>query len=116
MTKEQFLEQHQADRDKPVTTGVLMDTLLEFTHEFFIPAISDVVDEKIKLNNAQQENSLKTYIDRKLADHTSELFKRLDKRYQQEKAFKEKVVDLFKKHHIGSPEDIAFLDGMVQAT
>jgi hypothetical protein len=47
-----------------------------------------------------------------LANYTSDIFIRLDQKYQKEVLFKAKVVELFKKHSIGSGEDIAFLQGL----
>lgn len=110
----------KSDLDKVVTLGLL----LEFTDDFLIPKMSEMMDEKIKTGNAlleekiktgnaNLEHNLKSYIDDKLANYTSDIFKRLDKKYQKEKQFKEKVVELFKKHNIGSKEDLAFLEGLV---
>lgn len=55
---------------------------------------------------------LKVYIDEKLADYTSDIFKRLDKKDRKDTQFKEKVVELFSKHKIGTPEERAFLKGL----
>lgn len=52
----------------------------------------------------------------KLADYTSDIFKRLDKKYAREKQFKTKVVELFRKHNIGTPEEIAYLEGLSKGT
>jgi hypothetical protein len=122
--------------EKPVTLGLL----LEYTDEFLIPKVSEIVESKVseiveskvseiveskvseivdkKINTALGVfgHNLKAYIDDKLADHTSDIFKRLDRKYQngkKDKKFKVKVVALFKKHHIGTREDVAFLDGLV---
>ncbi len=108
-----FQEKNKADLDKVVTLGVL----LQFTDEFLIPKMTEVMgemmDEKIALANAKLTHDLKIYIDEKQANLVSEIFERLDKKYQKEKQFKEKVLELFKKHNIGSSEDIAFLEGLV---
>ncbi len=121
MNKSDFKKE---DLDKVVTLGVL----LEYTDEFLIPRFADVVKEivpsiikelvppMIKEANGQLTHELKVYIDEKLADYSSDIFKRLDKKYEKEKQFKEKVVQLFKKHKIGSPEDVAFLEGLVQGS
>ena len=59
---------------------------------------------------------LKVYIDEKLADYTSDIFNRLDKKYKKDGQFKEKVVELFRKHKIGTPEELAFLKGLVEGS
>ena len=100
------------DLSKPVTLGVL----LEYTDELLIPKVGEIMDEKIKMGNASLEHSLKSYIDDKLADYSSDIFKRLDKKYEKEKQFKSKVVELFRAHHIGTPEDVAYLEGLVHGT
>ncbi len=119
----------KSELDKPVTLGVL----LEYTDDFLIPKISDIMDEKFKsrdekINNLENglknldnkvskfEYNLKVYIDEKLSDYTSDIFKRLEKKQQKDSQFKEKVVELFKKHHIGSPEELAFLHGLVMGS
>lgn len=111
-----FREKNQGDMDKVVTLGLL----LQYTDEFLIPTMSDLIDqkldEKFKVNNAQLEHNLKSYIDDKLADQLSEIFKRWDKAYEREKDFKRKLIELFKKHNIGDGEDWAFLEGFVQGS
>ncbi len=109
----------KTDLNKTVTLGVL----LEYTDEFLLPRIGEMFEDSEKRlkkyvneENGQLKHELKTYIDDKLADYTSDIFKRLDKKYQKDHAFKEKVVTLFKKHRIGSAEEIAFLEGLVTAS
>lgn len=129
MIKMKFTKK-RSDLAKPVTLGLL----LEYTDDFLLPKISDLMDERIKINNvklehkfetlehkfetlehkiSQTEHNLKVYIDDKLADYTSDIFKRLDKKYQHDKKFKEKLVELLKKHHIGTEVDLAYLEGLV---
>ncbi len=102
-------EYKEEDFGKSVTLGVL----LEFTDEFLIPKMGELMDEKIKIWNASLDHSLKSYIDDKLANYTSDIFKRLDKKYERERQFRSKIVELFRAHNIGKPEDIAYLEGLV---
>ena len=114
----------EEELNKPVTLGIL----LEYTDEFLMPKIYDtmgaMMDEKIgvanakleqkmKAGNAKLEHNLKSYIDDKLADYTSDIFKRLDKKYEKDQQFKSKVVELFRAYNIGKPEDVAYLEGLV---
>ena len=92
--------------NKPVTLGAL----LEYTDEFLIPKIGEVIKEEI----GASEHRLKSYIDDKLADYTSDIFKRLDKKYAQDKQFKVKVVGLLRTHKIGTAEEIAYLEGLAE--
>lgn len=112
MTTEEFMkDKPSADLDKVVTIGLL----LEYTQEVLLPGIDRMFEKseaRIKQEMGKLEYNLKTYVDRKLTDHTDALFKRLDAKYQKEKQFHEKVVELFRKHHIGTPEDVAFLEGL----
>ncbi len=119
MQKER-LQHTEEELSKPVTLGVLF----EFTEEVLLPRMSDLMEEKIIQSEvrtegrlqkalAQQTHDLKDYIDRKLADHTAEMFRRLDERYKKDKQFKEKILELFKRNNIGTPEDIAYLQGIV---
>ncbi len=126
------LQQNPQDLEKNVTLG----TLLEYTDEFLIPKMSDLMDEKldtvknelkVEMTQMRQDMSqmskefnsdlgkvnhdLKVYIDERMGTYTSEIFIRLDKKYQKEKDFKQKVVEIFKKNNLGTPEDIAFLEG-----
>ncbi len=123
-----FQQKNKEDLDKVVTLGVL----LEFTDDFLIPKMGEMMDEKIekglqafevrfeakmdgKINTAtgKLNHDLKEFITEKQADTVSEIFERLDRKYQKEKQFKEKVLELFKKHNIGSSEDLAYLEGLV---
>lgn len=101
------------DINRPVTLGVL----LEYTDEVLLPRMEEmvntVVNEVTQKKTGQLEYNLKVYIDEKLANYTSDIFKRLEKRDINDKHFKVKVVELFKKHHIGSEKELAFLEGMV---
>ena len=113
-------KKYKNDLDKPVTLGVL----LEYTDEFLMPKIVEITKDTIseelgKFKDytdrrfGKLENNLKSYIDDKLGEYTSDIFKRLDKKYQKDRQFKVKVVELFKKHNIGTREDLAFLEGIV---
>lgn len=104
----------KSDLNNPVTLGVL----LEFTDDFLLPKMTEIinhtVNEVMDKKNAELEYKLKTYIDNKLAEYTSDIFKRLDKKYQKDLEFKKGVVALLKKHKIGSAEEIAYLAGLAQ--
>lgn len=115
-----FVKKRKNDLEKPVTLGVL----LEYTDEFLIPKMVEITKEIISEELCEfkkhtdgrfgkLENELKSYIDDKLGEYTSDIFKRLDKKYQKDRQFKAKVVELFKKHNIGTKEDLAFLEGVV---
>jgi len=70
----------QEELDKPVTLGVL----LEYTDEFLIPKMAEIMDEKLNESDrkidkrfgeidkrfGELEYNLKSYIDDKLADYT----------------------------------------------
>jgi len=74
------------------------------------------MDEKINSATGKLEHNLKSYIDDKLAEYTSDIFKRLDKKYEKDQKFKNKVVELLRNHHIGTTEDIAYLEGLIAGT
>ena len=108
-----------------LNASVTLGVLLEYTDTFLIPKIGEPINDseerikkelkgEIKEANAALEHRLKTYIDHKLSDYSVEIFKRLDERYRKEKQFKQKVVELLRKHGIGSPEEVSFLDGLAQ--
>lgn len=100
------------DLDKNITLGVL----LEYTDEFLLPRMEERVREVVKEEIGQSEYRMKDYIDRKLTDHTTELFKKLEQKFQTERQFKERVVDIFKRNNLATAEDIAFLDGLVKGS
>lgn len=114
-----FQQKNKEELDKVVTLGVL----LEFTDEFLIPKMGELMDEKINtaidasekrmmLAMGKLNHDLKVYIDEKLANLVSEVFERLDKKYAKEKQFKDKLLEILKKHNIGSAEDMAYLEGL----
>lgn len=72
--------------------------------------------DKVEQRISEVNHDLKVYIDDKLADYTSDIFRRLDKKYKKDSEFKAKVVDLFSKHKIGTPEELAFLRGLVEGS
>ncbi len=119
---------------------------MEYTEEVLIPRMADLMDDKLEkgfqsferrfekkmdekfkngfesfekkmdLKFARQNYEIKEYVDKKLSNYTDKIFKKLDKKYEQEKQFRSKVVELFKKNKIGTAEDWAYLDGMVAGT
>ena len=112
------------DFDKPVTLGLM----LEYTDEFLIPKIGEVVDEKINMSitkleqninekinisHAKLEHNLKDYIDRKGSQYMTDAFQKMEKTFQKDKAYKEKLISLLKKYKIGTNTDWAYLDGLV---
>lgn len=111
---------NKSDWNKPITKGAL----LEYTDEFLVPKISELIKESetrigekiskcVSAESGALKHELKEYIDKKLDYYTTDIFRRLDKKYQKEKQFKEKVVELFKKYKIGSATDLAYLEGLV---
>lgn len=114
----QPFSQQPEDLNKNITLGVL----LEYTDEVLLPKMeetirnvaTEVVTGVVRVEIGKSENRMMDYIDRKLADHTLELFKRLEHRFQSEHQFKDKIVELFRRHNIGTSEDLAFLDGLVK--
>jgi len=65
-----------------------------------------------KKDLSKLNHDLKTYIDRKMAEYHSDVFKRLEKKFQQDKHFQKKVIELFQAHNIGTSEDLAYLEGL----
>ena len=90
-----------------------LDFVVEFVQEHLVT--KEDLRGELKKEIAGVEYRLKDYMDHKFADHTSDMFKRLDKRYEEDRQFKSKVVELFKKHRIGTEKDIAFLEGYLAA-
>ena len=107
-----FKEKDADALSKVVTMGVL----LEYTDDFLIPRFADIVDDRVKESEERtakkmslMEHNLKAYIDDKLADYTSDIFKRLDRRHQPERKFFEKIIELVKKkdfRHIPPPHNL----------
>jgi poly-D-alanine transfer protein DltD len=121
--------------DQVVTMGLL----LEFTEDILIPRLSEVVDEKmdkrfdafevkmdkkfdefdikidgkLKKMKAEIEHSLKAYVDRKSTETIEEIFRRLEKKYGNDHAFREKVVEVLKKNKIGTENDFAYFEGIL---
>ena len=106
-----FQLKHKEELDKVVTMGVL----LEFTDEFLMPKVFDAIsasEKRMMLEMGKLNHDLKVYIDEKLGSYTSDIFTRLDKKYAKEKQFKDKLLEVLKKHNIGSAEDMAYLEGL----
>lgn len=59
-------------------------------------------------------HDLKDHIDRKISGYNTDLFKKLEKKYQLDKHYKNKIVELFKSNQIGTPEDLAYLEGLAE--
>lgn len=112
MTRKDFANKHKSELDIHVTMGML----LEYTDDFLIPSISDIVDEKLSQQKTEMVYELKSYISDKLAEYTSDIFKRLEKREQRDRDFKKKLLALLREHDIGKPEELAYLEGLVQGT
>jgi len=127
MTAEEYAKK-QSDLDRPVTLGLL----LEFTDEFLIPRFSELMDQRIdekvpKIFDARfdakigpalakLEYNLKTYIDDKMADYTSDIFKRLEKRTIKDREFKSRIVDILKRNKLAKDEELSFLQGLVEGS
>lgn len=112
-------------KKKTQTQIEMTEVLLDFTEQVFLPAMNQLeerldqkfdqkLEQRLKVSNAQLENNLKTYIDRRLTDNNIELLKKLDEKYfKKDTAFKQKTVELFKRHKIGTPKDVKFLEGNI---
>ena len=118
MTKANF---KPTDLDKVVTLGVL----LEYTDEFLIPHFAEVIKEivppmikeivlpMIKEANGQLKHELKEYIDEKLNKQTDEIFSRLERRFDRDREFKEKLIQILRVNKIGSTHDWVVLEQLL---
>ncbi len=122
MTSQDYKNNHSGELQKTVTVEVLLD----FTDDILLPRIADIIDEKIVASTSvirnefrneisQLNHDLKIYIDQKLGDYTSDIFNRLDKKYQQDKRFKEKMIEILKRSSIATAEEVAYLEGLAGA-
>jgi len=127
-------------RDEELKKPVTLEVLLDYTDSFLLPKLSDIISDQIhdefgniistKIQGeirpliqeevrpviSEHEYKIKSYIEDKLADYHSDIFKRLDRKETTEREFKMKIVELLKKHNIGTGEDIAFLEGVVRGS
>lgn len=71
---QQPIIKNREDLEKIVTMGVL----LEYTDEFLVPKIEEIVTDVV----GASEHRMKDYIDRKLSDHTTEFFRKLEHKFQ----------------------------------
>jgi len=70
--------ERKTNLDKPVTLGLL----LEFTDDFLIPRLSDVMSDTIKSEVGKSEHRMKIYVDDKLARFAAEITGRSEKRFE----------------------------------
>ena len=85
-----------------------------------INAFSTAVDERFeevatKSDLGKSNHDLKAYIDRKMAEYHSDVFKRMEKEFQEDRQFQKKVIELFQAHQIGTAEDLAYLKGLAKS-
>lgn len=113
-----FKKRSAKELSAPLTAEVLMETLAEFSEGIIAPQFR-VLEERMKQYTNSRvgaaENRIMDYVDKRIATQTAEIFGRLDKRYEDDRQFKTRIVTLFKKHKIGSSKDIAFFEGYLAA-
>ncbi len=119
------------DANKVVTVGVLA----EYTADFLLPKIEELFEENnkrmderfeennklikvqfeeiISKNNGQQTYELKTYVDEKLNKQTEEIFTRLEKRFDRDKNFKEKLIAIMRAHRVGTLDEMMALEKLL---
>tara|TARA_Y100000031_G_C8209611_1_gene380264 strand:- start:110 stop:427 length:318 start_codon:yes stop_codon:yes gene_type:complete len=71
----------------------------------------DELDSRLGKSN----HDLKVYIDRKMAEYHSDVFKRMEKEFQEDRHFHKKVIELLRAHDIGTTEDWAYLEGLAKS-
>lgn len=59
--------------------------------------------------------SLKTYIEEKMGEYHSDVFKRMEKEFQEDRHFQKKVIELLRANNIGTTEDWAYLEGLAKS-
>ncbi len=113
-----FKKRTKKELSAPLTVEVLMETLAEFNEGVIAPqfrAMEERMEMRITKRIGESEHRVLDYIDRRNGGQTAEMFRRLDKRYEDDRQFKTRIVTLFKKHKIGNTEDIAFFEGYLAA-
>ena len=100
----------------------MLEVMIEYTETFLIPLLDDRFDTfrnefrlELKEEIGSLRHELKDYVDKKLADQTSDIFRRLDRRDQKNIKFKQKVVTVFKDNDLASSKDLTYLVGLANA-
>ena len=82
----------------------------------FSTAVDKRFDEMAtKSDLGKLNHDLKAYIDRKMAEYHSDVFKRMEKEFQEGRHFQKKVIELLRAHEIGTNEDWAYLEGLAKS-
>ena len=117
----------------PTIKKQMLEVMIEYTETFLIPLLDDRFDtfrnefrhelkeeigslrHELKEEIGSLRHELKDYVDKKLADQTSDIFRRLDRRDQKNIKFKQKVVTVFKDNDLASSKDLTYLVGLANA-
>ena len=103
----------QADLEKPVTLGLLLENTDEFLIPRFAEMVKGIVSPMFEKNNGLLTHELKVYIDEKLNKQTEEIFTRLEKRFDRDKHFKEKLIEILRAHRIGTLDEMVALEQLL---
>lgn len=103
----------KSQQDNQHLEKTMTNVLFRFMDEVLNPRFEEL-ETGIRKDMHGMEHRLKSYMDDKLADHSSDTSKKIEQTRQKDKQFHGKVVEIFKKHEIGTTEDIVFLEKVNQ--
>lgn len=87
--------------------------LAEFTEDVLLPAVENIVDDKVKREIGAFRTEIKDYIDVKLADTKGEIIAAIRGEKEQDKGFKSKLVDMMRYNKINDQAEISALEVLI---
>lgn len=90
------------DLGKNVTLG----TLLEYTDEFLIPKMGEMMDEKMDEKIGKLRSDLIDHVDRQIEKAKSEIIAAINKRHEQYRLAFEKIMAILQRSNLAAAEEV----------
>ncbi|MDP2830544.1 MAG: hypothetical protein Q8O21_00580 [bacterium] len=88
--------------------------LAEFTEEVLLPAVENIVDQKLDKRLAKQTHDMKNYIDSKLTETKGDIISYIKGDKERDKSWKIKVINILKRQKLAKPEEIRILSDLIR--
>lgn len=104
------MKRKKSNNQKPLT----LDELGEFTEDILLPAIENIVEEKVDTAIEKHRHEMKAYIDDKMGETKGDIISYIKGDQERDKSWKVKVVNILKRERIAKPQELKILVDLIR--
>jgi len=86
----------------------------KFTEEVILPAVENIVEQKLDSKLGQHTHEMKSYMDSKLAETKGDIISFIKGDQDRDKNWKNKIINILKREKLAKPAEIKILANLIR--